>query len=210
MKKVSFLILILTISWGCRNSSTKLSFFKTMNQYAKFDSIKDKSILLGFDKIILKSTTNKEENVPCYQLCTTDDGAFNIKGLIWLKDNVIYIKVPKAKSHSMIEDQVLFNFKSKNSAWEVNYDVRVVPHYLNIFKEGRYYNSQLKDSITVFRLEKGSKMESGSTEYYIDASLKYGFVEIVHWTLDRIYYIDIIPKQKILIKKMQPNLYPTK
>ena len=210
MKKVSFLILILTICWGCRNSSTKLSFFKTMNQYAKFDSIKDRSILLGFDKIILKTTTQMKENAPCYQLCTTDDGAFNIKGLIWLKDSVIYIKIPKAKSHNMTEDQVLFNFKSKNSTWEVNYDVRDVPHYLNISKEGRYYNSQLKDSITVFRLEKGSKMESWSKEYYIFASLKYGFVEIVHWTLDRMYYIDIIPKQKILIKKMQPNLYPAK
>lgn len=200
----------MAISWGCRNSSTKLSFFQTMNQYAKFESVEDKSILIGFDKIILKTTTKKKENVPCYQLCTSNDGSFDVKGLIWLKDSVIYIKVSKAKYYNILEDQVLFNFKSKISAWEVNYDVRDVPHYLNISKEGRYYNSQLKDSITVFRLKKGSKMESGSTEYYIDASLKYGFIKIVHWTLDRIYYIDIIPKQKILIKKMQPNLYHSK
>lgn len=208
MKKIFFLILILIINWGCGNSPKKLSFFKTMNQYAKFDSIKDRSILLGFDKIILKTTTKKEENVPCYQLCTTDDGAFNIKGLIWLKDSVIYIKVSKAKCH--IKEQVLFNFKSKNSAWNVIYSIGNMPYYLDISKEGRYYSPQLKDSITVFRIAEGTEMESRSKKYYIYASLEYGFVGIAHWDFDRIYYIDIIPKQKILIKKTQPDLYGSK
>jgi hypothetical protein len=181
-----------------------------MNQYARFESVEDKSILIGFDKIILKETTKKHDNVPCYQLCTSDDGAFNINGLVWLQDSVIYIKVSEANYYNTIEDQVLFSFKSKNSKWNVNYNTGNISHYLNISKEGRYYSPSLKDSITVFRLEKGSKMESGSKEYYIDASLKYGFVGIVHWTLDRMYYIDFIPKQKILIKTIKPSLYHSK
>lgn len=210
MKKIFFLIVIITIIGGCRNNSTKLSFFQTMNQYAKFDSIENKSILLGFDKIILKVTNEKKENAPCYQLCTPDDGAFNIKGLIWLKDSVIHIKVPKADCYNLMEDQVLFNFKSKNSAWEVNYKIKEIPYYLAISKEGRYYNTQLKDSITVFRIAEGMKMASWSKEYYIYASLKYGFVGIAHWTLNHIYYIDFIPRQKVSIKELKPSLNKSK
>ncbi len=110
MKKIFFLFLIVAISWGCRNKSSELSFFKTMNKYAVFDSVKDRSILLGFDKIVLKSTNEKRMNNHCYQLFTNDDGAFNIKGLVWLKDSVIYIEVPKAKSYNIAEEQILFNF----------------------------------------------------------------------------------------------------
>jgi len=204
MKKIYFLFLIVAISWGCRNRSSELSFFKTMNKYAEFDSIKDRSILLGFDKIVLKTTTEKRGNNHCYQLLTNDDGAFNIKGLVWLKDSVIYIEVPKAKFNNLVEEQILFNFQNKNSTWDINYNIGDVPYYLNISKEGRYYSPQLKDSITVFRIAKGMKMASWSKEYYIEASLKYGFVRIVYWTSNRIYYIDFIPRQKVLFKRIIP------
>lgn len=207
MKKKYLLILIVVMMVGCRNRPAKLNFFQSMNQYAKVDSIKEKTILLGFDKIILKATNEKKGNIPCYQLLTSDDGLFNIKGLIWLKDSIVYINTSKAKCQDKTTDQVLFNFKRKNLAWTVYYNQENKLHYLNITNEGRYYHPQLKDSVTGFRISTESmNIFSECNGYYINASLKYGFVEFVHWNYDSIYFIDLIPKQKVLINKISNDV----
>ncbi|BEH00517.1 hypothetical protein [Bacteroides sedimenti] len=197
MKKVYFLIIIAAINFGCRRASTELSFFKNMNQYAKFDSVKDRSILLGVDSIMLKPIYYKN-NIQYCELLTPNKGVFDIKGIIWLKDSIVYIKTLKGKYLDTIKTQELFDFKAKNKTSEVCY-LNPYPCYLLINMQGRYYNPQLKDSITIFRIEQDLRM-GYADPYYITASLKHGFVEFVHWTSNRTYYIDFLPSQKAYVK----------
>jgi len=207
MKNIYILILFTSINWGCTNRPSKLSFFQNMNQYTTFDSIENKSILLGFDKVILKVTNEEKNNVPCYQLSTPENGVFNIKGLIWLKDSVVYINTSNNQCSEKSNDQVLFSFKSKDSTWNVSYDRKHFSSNLNMFKQGRYYDPKLKESLTIFRIEKGVKNESCSMIYFIDASIKYGFVRVFYWDREHEYLIDFLPKQRIKIKRTKPSLY---
>jgi len=199
--------LITSMNWGCKNSPAKLSFFQNMNQYTKFDSIENKSILLGFDKIILKVTNKEKNNVPCYQLSSPENGGFNIKGLIWLKDSIVYVDTSEGQCLDKTNDQILFSFKSKDSTWSVSYNRRYLSSNLKVSKQGRYFDPQLKDSLTIFRIEKCIKNTSWSTIYFINASIKYGFVKVFYWDREYEYFIDFLPKQCIRIKRTKPSLY---
>jgi len=207
MKKIYLLVLIASINLGCKNSPAKLSFFQNMNQYTKFDSIENKSILLGFDKVILKGTNRDKNNIPCYQLSTYENGVFNINGLIWLKDSIVYVDTYEDQCSDKTNDQVLFSFKCKDSTWSVCYDRRGFSTNLNVSKQGRYFNPQLKDSLTIFRIEKHVKNTSWSTIYFVDVSVKYGFVKVFYWDREHEYFINFLPKQIIKIRRTKPSLY---
>jgi len=209
VKKI--IIIICIIIWSsCQNTYKKPSFFLNMTKRTEFNSVKDKQCLKGFDRIILNATDKKIQNVPCWLLSTPENGNFDIEGLIWLRDSIVYIKSKQDKQINANNNQILFNFGKVDTTWIVNYSRgEGFPPYLEVRKVASHYNSDIKEKTTLFSVQQHLKNCSWIVnEFYVEVSIKYGFVGIVYSDHDYKYIIEFLPTPKL--SKKPPKVYHNK
>jgi|GEM_PF-3062344 len=207
MKKIIFLIGVIVFWGSCQNNYKRPNFFVNMTKLSEFDNVDNKSELKGFDRIQLSTTNKKIQGNPCWLLSTPKNGNFDIEGLIWFKDSIVYINTKEDKSFNESNNQILFNFGKVDTAWIVNYRRgKGFPPYLIIRKEVRVYNSDIKDSTTVFNVQEHLKNCSWIVnEFLVEVSIKYGFVSLVYWGDDHTYIINFLPTPKL--SKKPPKVY---
>lgn len=202
----NLLVLVISFGLGCKEKNSDLLYFKNMNQPSMFDSIKDKSVLSGFDKIMLKPS-KKVKDLQYYELCSPKKGSFNISGLIWLKDSIVYIRPSQADDFNY---QILFDFRDRKSSWHVDYKIGDVQYYLNMHSIANRYDNKLMDRITAFKISKGLSNASWTDDYYLVASIKFGFVQMTYLDDSLQYDIEFFPIQKVSKIKRQPQKYSNK
>lgn len=206
-KKYTYILaLVISLSLGCKDRRSELLFFKNMNQPSEFNLIKDKSVLSGFDKIMLKPS-KKVKDLQYYELCSPKKGSFNISGLIWLKDSIVYIRPSQTDD---FKDQILFDFRNRKTSWCVNYKIGEVQYYLNMHSIANRYDNKLMDRITAFKISKGLRIASWTDDYYLVASLKFGFVQMTYLDDSLQYDIEFFPIQKVSKIKRKPDIYRDK
>lgn len=207
MKKIIILIGIMVFGVSCQNNYDRPTFFVNMAKLSEFDNVDDKSELKGFDRIQLIPINKKKQNIPCWFLSTPKNGYFNIDGILCLRNRIVYISTSKNKSFNIHDSQILFNFNNVDSTWTVNYNGEGFPPYLEIHKEGSHYNSEIKDSTSVFRVQKHLKNCSWIVnEFLVEISLKYGFATIVYLDKSNKNTINFLPIPKFSKKPYKANL----
>jgi hypothetical protein len=208
MKRIIILIGVIVFWSSCQNNYKRPTFFVNMNKLSEFVNVDNKSELKGFDRIQLSTTNKKIQGNPCWLLSTPENGNFDIEGLIWFKDNIVYINTKEVKYFNESNNQILFNFGKVDTAWIVNYHRgKGFPPYLVIRKEVRINNSDIKDSTTVFNVQEHLKNCSWTVnEFLVEISLKYGFVSIAYRENNYEYIIDFIPVKKFSKKLFKADL----
>ena len=197
---------------SCQDKAPELTYFRNMTHYPKFDSVKDRSKLFGFDRVVLYPTHNKINNIPCWYLSSPVDADFNIRGYIWKEKSVIYIKTIEKESADFIKakKQILFDFGNVDSLWSVDYKRGNghLPYYLEIEQVGRYMGYVKNDTIIAFDVKQNLiNLSTSLSKFTIQVSLRNGFTVVMYtnWEQGTDTYISLFPKPKLTKRRVRPE-----
>lgn len=183
---------------GCNPILKKREFFSNMTHYSIFNSAKDKHVLLGFDSVIISKDCYLNDKDNLWTLHSSENSYFNIEGLIWLKDSIVYVKANESDRKESIysDSQVLFNFCDSATKWVLKYRRNGVLYFMQIENEKKGFNINACDTVNVFRINKNRFGDGFGREILLQASIKKGFVSVLYLNrgekLD--YIIDFLPR----------------
>ncbi|MTK51933.1 hypothetical protein [Paludibacter sp.] len=209
MKKTMLLFCILSLlCYSCKSDCQKPDFFQSMVKYPRFDPSIDRSLLKGFDNILLEK--RKVKGKSCWYLSTSRNGYLNIRGYLWAKDSIVYINTTKDCNPK--RNQILFNFNKVNSdsIWTVFYDCNYgsdTTHLLDVSKLLDWYDPAIHEKTRVFHVTEDPYREFDGphlSEFDVAVSLKYGFVimEYVRPKEKKGYTITVYPNPGLKIFKL--------
>lgn len=199
---------------SCHYHQAELTYFKNMTQYPRFDSVKNKSKLFGFDRIAIMPTGVKINNTQCWYLSSSKDAIFNIQGFIWKEDSIIYIKTINKEGSAFFtaKKQVLFNFGNTKSSWTIDNSRADVPADFTISRMASFYNKAELDTIINFHIEKYGKFVKSSplVSFTLQVSLRHGFTGVGYSRRSEksVYFILLQPKQRLEIVKDDSPIAP--
>lgn len=211
MKNTIILIGISLLFVQCKEKGIPRDFFTKTNSYPKFEVLKEKLPIFGFDSIMIDSLSTSIENKDYWYMNSAANGLLNINGYIRRNDKKIYIKAGDRTKGKESQEQILFDFSTDSTKrWSLKYKREEVSYNLILTKEQQFFNKLIQDTGFIFRVYCDIENTSFAKEFLMQSSLKTGLISFIY--LDRsnkrTYTIDYLPVPNVSFENVSTPIYP--